>query len=114
MTFDVEAFLPSSVADALTDRRINDPDAPRRAARARRRRAVLAPDGRLNILAADHPARRVTDVQDDPLRMADRRDYLARVLRVLLSDAVDGIMATMDLLDDLLIVHELLDQAGGP
>jgi hypothetical protein len=98
----------------LTELRVSDPELPLRVARERKRREQLAPTGRLNILASDHPARRVTRVGDDPLRMADRHGYLARTLRVLQSDVVDGVLATMDIIEDLLVVHELLSRRGGP
>src|SRR5882724_2213380 len=91
-----------------------DPEYPARIARTRKRRSALSLDGKLNILAADHPARRVTKVGDDPVRMADRHGYLARIVRVLQSDVVDGVMATMDVLEDLLILHHLILEAGGP
>ena len=112
--FDSSSFLPSAAMAALTDARVTDPDFAFRAALARKRRHRLAPAGRLNILAADHPARRVTGVGANPLAMADRRDYLARVLRVLMSEDVDGVMATMDVLEDLLALDGLARDAGGP
>jgi hypothetical protein len=56
----------------------------------------------------------VTKVGAEPLAMADRRDYLARILRVLLSDRVDGVMATMDILEDLLAIDGFLRAAGAP
>ena len=107
-------FLPASALAKITEVRVADPECPARAARTRKRRSTLAPDGRLNILAADHPARRVTGVGDNPLRMADRRGYLARIVRVLQCDTVDGVMATLDVLEDLLILHHLIAEAGGP
>ncbi len=112
--FDPSQFLPGPVLARLTDIRVDDPDRPLRAAARRRRRAKLAPDGRLNVLAADHPARRVTRVQGDRLAMADRHDYLARAVRVLMSEGVDGVTASMDVLEDLLVLHDLLPEAGGP
>ena len=98
----------------ITDLRVRDPRRLEAAAARRRRRDGLTGDGRLNLLAADHPARRVTAVGGDPLAMADRHDYLARVVRILLGGSVDGVMATMDLLEDLLLLGELLREAGGP
>jgi DhnA family fructose-bisphosphate aldolase class Ia len=98
----------------LTQVRIEDPEHALRAAQSRRRRERLAPAGRLNILAADHPARRVTKIGDDPLGMADRRGYLARIIRVLQAQSVDGLMATMDILEELLILDGLLAEAGAP
>jgi DhnA family fructose-bisphosphate aldolase class Ia len=106
--FNSQEFLPLSAMAHLTQIRVSDPDRSLRVAKARRRRPRLTIDGRLCILAADHPARRVTGVGDNPLAMADRHDYLARIVRVLLSDKVDGVMATMDIIEDLLILHERL------
>jgi hypothetical protein len=56
----------------------------------------------------------VTKVGDDALKMADRHGYLARIVRVLQSDLVDGVMASMDILEDLLVLHALFAEAGGP
>lgn len=108
--FDSKQFLPAEVIGRLTDTRVSDPLFSRRAAAKRVRRSVMAPRGRVNILAADHPARRVTKAAGDTLAMADRHDYLARILRVLSSDRVDGVMATMDILEDLLTINELSDR----
>jgi len=113
-SFSPSEFLPRSVLGRITDLRVSDPRRVESAAARRRRRDSLTSDGRLNLLAADHPARRVTAVGSDPLAMADRHDYLARVVRILLGGAVDGVMATMDLLEDLLLLGELLRESGGP
>ena len=109
-----DEFLPASALAKITAVRLADPECAVRVAKTRKRRSALTPDGRLNILAADHPARRVTKVGDDSLRMANRHGYLARIVRVLQSDVVDGVMATMDVLEDLLILHHLILEAGGP
>lgn len=113
-TFLEREFLPPSVLEKINEMRVTDPECPSRAALNRKRRRSLSLDGKLNILAADHPARRVTKVGDNELRMADRHGYLARVVRVLQCDVVDGVMATMDILEDLLIIHHLVLEAGGP
>lgn len=113
-SFDASAFLPERVLAQLNDVRVVDPERPLRVVASRHRRRKLTTDGRLNVLAADHPARRVTRVQDDPLAMANRHDYLARVVRILASETVDGVMSTMDVLEDLLVLHDLLREAGGP
>lgn len=112
--FSSNTYLPDSVIVRLTEKRISDPDYALRVSSGRIRRRSLAPDGKLNILAADHPARNVTKVGSDPIAMADRRDYLARVLRVLGGAHVDGIMATMDILEDLLSIDGFLRDAGAP
>ena len=111
-TFASSAYLPEALFDRLTATRVSDPEYAWRVASSRIRRQQLAPTGKLNLLAADHPARNVTKVGDNPLAMADRRDYLARILRVLACARVDGVMATMDILEDLLCIDGFL-QAGG-
>jgi len=112
--FNDKDFLPAHVIARITETRVSDPECLLQAAKSRKRRGHLTTDGKLNILAADHPARRVTKVGDDPLKMADRHGYFARIVRVLQSDVVDGVMATMDILEDLLIIHHLIIEAGGP
>jgi len=106
-------FLPEAALVKLTETRVQDPEFAWRAARDRVPRTRMAPDGKLNILAADHPARGVTKVGNDPLAMCDRRDYLARILRVLAGGRVDGVMATMDILEDLLSIDGFIRTAGG-
>jgi hypothetical protein len=113
LRFDAKEFLPAGVLAKVTDVRVTDPERSMRAAKNRKRRESLTKDGRLNILAADHPARRVTRVGDDPLRMADRREYMSRILRVMMSESVDGLLAGMDILEDLLIIDDLLKESGG-
>ncbi|HEX8920155.1 MAG TPA: hypothetical protein VF766_01675 [Pyrinomonadaceae bacterium] len=114
MTFNAKDFLPAEILAQLTDIRVTDPEHSLKVARARHRREHLTKDGKLNILAADHPARRVTRVGDNPLRMADRREYMSRILRVMMSDGVDGLLATMDIIEDLLLLHDLMRARGGP
>lgn len=108
MVFDPKKFFPAALMAELTETRVSDPERSLRVAKERRQRERLTVDGKLSILAADHPARRVTRVGENPLRMADRHEYLARITRVMMSDNVDGLLATMDILEDLLIVHDLM------
>jgi hypothetical protein len=107
-------YLPARAVARITDARVADPERVRRVAQGRRRRTHLTRDGRLNLLAADHPGRRVTSIGDAPLRMAHRGELLARVVRTLQSEQLDGVMATTDLLEELLLLHDLVEQAGGP
>jgi hypothetical protein len=114
LTFRAKDFLPVNILSRVTEIRVSEPERSFQVAKERRRRKSLTVNGRLNILAADHPARRVTRVGDNPLRMADRQEYMARILRVMMSEMVDGLLATMDILEDLLTIHDLMRRAGGP
>ena len=111
--YSTDGTLPAAVWSRLMEVRREEPGRSLDLAGNRLRRKALAADGKLNILAADHPARRVTKVGDNPLGMANRRDYIARVARVLASSSVDGIMGTMDVLEDLLILDDLTRSERG-
>ena len=112
--FDPAVFLPEKLYHAITEVRVNNPDLIFSEAARRRRRSRLTNDGKLVILATDHPGRRVTGIPADPLGMGDRHSYLARALRVLLTPGCDGIMGTTDFMEDLLILNGLLRDSGGP
>jgi hypothetical protein len=112
--FKYEDFFPRSAFDQITEVRVARPDVILEAAEERKRRGSLTKDGKLTILAADHPARMVTSFGDEPVRMANRQEYLGRVLRVISSPGVDGVMGTTDVIEDLLIVHHLVKEKGGP
>jgi DhnA family fructose-bisphosphate aldolase class Ia len=113
--FKVEEFFPRGIFDMITDVRINFRDVVKEEAKARKRREHIAGrDGKLTILAADHPARRITKSEDNPLIMGDRLSYLGRLLRVITSPEFDGIMGTPDILEDLFIVNHLVKKGGGP
>jgi DhnA family fructose-bisphosphate aldolase class Ia len=114
MTFTSAHFLPEAVLARITDKRVSNPEFSFRAAQQRVCPEQLAADGRLAILAADHPARGIVKAGSDSLAMANRHDYLARIVRVLAANGVDGVMATMDVLEDLLAIDGLLRERGAP
>jgi DhnA family fructose-bisphosphate aldolase class Ia len=87
--------------------RAEDPGAIERALTTRRRRGLVEGDGRLFIVAADHPARGALQVGSNPLAMADRDELLARLVLALSRPDVDGVLATADILDDLALLGVL-------
>lgn len=110
--FSYQKFFPESVFKMITDIRVSDPGFIKKSAERRERRPQLTADGKLAILAADHPARRVTKSGNDPVLMGNRHGYLGRILRVLASPEFDGVMGTTDIIEDLLIVDQLLVEHG--
>jgi len=92
---------------ALTDIRVHDPEAIRRAADARTKRSLSGEDGRLMIIAADHPARGANGVGDRPLVMGNRISLLERLEAALARPGVDGLLASPDILEDLLLLGAL-------
>ncbi|MFF0447480.1 deoxyribose-phosphate aldolase [Streptomyces sp. NPDC004609] len=81
------------------------------AARRRKRPRLMGASGRLMIIAADHPARGALAVGDRRLAMANRLDLLERLCLALSRPGVDGVLATADVLDDLLLLGALDDKA---
>lgn len=91
----------------LTDIRVRRPDSIGTAWSARQRRDLVGPDGRLLIVAADHPARAALGVRADAMAMANRSDTLERLATALSRPGVDGVLGTPDILDDLLLMGAL-------
>ncbi|RDG36765.1 Cgl0159 family (beta/alpha)8-fold protein [Streptomyces corynorhini] len=94
--------------------RTHHPEAVAEAAARRVRRPLLrstgGSTGRLMIIAADHPARGALAVGNSPLAMANRHDLLERLCLALSRPGVDGVLATADILDDLLLLGALEDR----
>lgn len=91
----------------LTAIRLEDPAAIRRAATARQRHPGVRYGHQNFIVAADHPARGALAVGPDPVAMADRRSLLDRLQIALANPAVDGVLASPDVMDDLLLLGAL-------
>jgi len=98
-----------SVAE-LTEVRARTPQAVALAAAARARRPLLRADGRLLVVAADHPARGALGVRDRGDAMASRTDLLERLCTALDRPGVDGVLGTPDILEDLLLLGRLDDK----
>jgi len=105
--------LPPDWCQQLTEVRVTQPAKIFELAQTRRKRRCLTDDGMLTIVAADHPARRITAAADDPFAMACRKDYLYRIASCLAADALDGVMATMDILEELLLLSYICTKNGG-
>ncbi|NAZ85492.1 Cgl0159 family (beta/alpha)8-fold protein [Kineococcus indalonis] len=89
----IRAFEPERIGQVLRARR--------------RRERVLPADGRLMVVAADHPARGANGVGDRPMAMASRTELLDR-LRVALADpGVDGLLGSADIVEDLALLGAL-------
>ncbi len=95
-----------TIAD-LTEIRVREPERIGAAWRSRSRRDLVGPDGRLLLVAADHPARGALGVRSEPQAMASRSDLLERLATAVSRPGVDGVLGTPDVLDDLLLLGAL-------
>ena len=93
--------------DRITALRVTNPAAVRAALRDRVRPAGLPADGRMMLIAADHPARGALSVGSDPSAMADRASLLGRIVTALAQPGVDGILGQPDILEDLAVLGAL-------
>lgn len=95
---------------AITELRARNPGAIDRAWRHRTTRPTVRGNGRLMIVAADHPARGAVAVGSRPTAMNSRTDLLDRLRAALADPGVDGVLATADILDDLVLLGALEDK----
>lgn len=94
----------------VTELRATSPQAVAAAWAARAPRPTVRGDGKLMIVAADHPARGALAVRGNPMAMANRVDLLDRLRAALARPGVDGVLATGDILEDLLLLGALDDK----
>lgn len=90
--------------------RAEDPSLIGEALRTRRRRPLLGGDGRLFIIAADHPARGSLGVGSRGLAMGSRVALLERLAAALERPGVDGVLGTPDIIEDLALLGVLDDK----
>ena len=90
----------------LINSRLEDPNSAAKALKKRTRRKLIT-DGRLFIVAADHTARGMLGVGDEPFAMADRRRLLDALLVALANPQVDGVLGSSDVIDELALLGAL-------
>src|SRR5687768_4654782 len=92
----------------LVETRVRRPEAIAEAATRRTRPKSLTGDnGKIMMIAADHPARGALRAGDRPMAMADRADLLDRITLALSRPGVNGVLGTPDILEDLLLLGAL-------
>lgn len=99
--------IPAADIERITNLRVTNPAAVRAALRDRTRPAGLPADGKMMLIAADHPARGAISVGSDPSAMADRASLLGRIVTALAQPGVDGILGQPDILEDLAVLGAL-------
>lgn len=110
MTYSIGRAISPAQFDLLRTVRATDPDRIRAAHAHRVRRELIRGDGRLFIVAADHPARGALGIGTDPMAMANRYDLLDRLATALSRPGVDGVLGTPDIIDDLAVLGLLDDK----
>jgi hypothetical protein len=100
--------MRDSALKHLLDVRVNRPEAIAEAAANRLPAgSLLGEHGRLMVIAADHPARGALRAASRPLAMASRAELLDRLCLALSRPGVNGLLATPDIVEDLLLLGAL-------
>ncbi|MBW4078708.1 MAG: hypothetical protein HIU84_09430 [Acidobacteria bacterium] len=94
----------------LSETRFARPEAVAEAADKRIKRASLSQSRQLLIVAADHTARGMIGVGDEPMAMENRYDLLDRLCIALANPRVDGVLGTPDIIEDLMLLGALDDK----
>ena len=111
MKFNYREFLDDEVFKRLNEIKAFAPETVE--AEAAMRKKPGYPHDRLVFAAADHNARMINEYRGNPIGLSNRREYLSRLVRMLLSSQVDGIEATPDIIEDLLIINKIRRETGG-
>jgi hypothetical protein len=106
----VDTPTPALAVADLTEVRVREPERILQMWQSRHRRPIAGPDGRLLVVAADHPARGALGVRSHSTAMASRTDLLERLVTALSRPGVDGVLGTPEILDDLLLLGALDDK----
>lgn len=96
--------------ESIKDIRAENPAAIAEALASRQKRDLIRGDGRLLIIAADHPARGAIAVGSNPTAMGSRRELLERFAEALSRPGVDGVLGTPEVIDDLALMGLLDDK----
>jgi len=106
---------------SLRESRARLPELVRNRFISRHRRSVSGHSGRLLLVDVAGPATGVVGTQADPRSLHDRAELLWRLVLALRVPGVDGVIATADVLEDLLLLEVLDDRLaigsvtpGGP
>jgi sugar phosphate isomerase/epimerase/DhnA family fructose-bisphosphate aldolase class Ia len=103
------AYFTEDIVEEISRLRIEQPELIKEELTKRKRRKTIAPTGYLTVLAADHPARYIVN----PREMGSRLDYAGRIVRCLAETEIDGLMATADVIEDIVLASYILKKRTG-
>ncbi|MGI6090545.1 MAG: Cgl0159 family (beta/alpha)8-fold protein [Saccharofermentanales bacterium] len=109
--FDYNNFLNTDTFLKISEMKTLYPERIQSEADARPRFSINK--NKLIIVAADHNARMICGYRNNPIRLANRQEYLSRLIRVLLSPLVTGVESTPDIIEDLFAINILLKAEYG-
>ena len=100
------AYFTEEIFEEIARLRVEHPELIKKELMERKRRKSLTNDGLLTVLAADHPARYLMS----PPEMGNRLDYAGRIVRCMIESDLDGLMATADVIEDIILTNYIYKQ----
>jgi hypothetical protein len=100
----------TGLVERISEIRATRPQAIAEALGRRRRRSLLNENGLMFLVAADHTARGVLKAGANRMAMSDRGELLRRLIIALGRPGVDGLLATPDIVEDLVLLGALDDK----
>lgn len=110
MEFQYEQFLSEDIFRKINEIKAFHPELIEKEAYMREKPGF--PNDKLVFAAADHNARMINEYKGNPIGLSNRREYLTRLVRMLQSSKVDGVEATPDIIEDLLLVNRIRRAEG--
>ena len=98
---------PTPLTDRIVDIRARAPERIAQTLADRPRGTLPEGDGKLMIIACDHPARGALAAGGAPMAMASREDVLSRCVTALDRPGVNGFLGTADMIEDLALLGAL-------
>lgn len=95
------------LTDRIVEIRTHTPERIAQVLAARPRGTLPTGEGKLMIIACDHPARGAMAAGTRPFAMASREDVLARCITALSRPGVNGFLGTADMIEDLALLGAL-------
>lgn len=110
MKFNYLEFLTDDVFEKLNEIKTFHPEIIESEAMLREKPGY--PHEKVVFAAADHNARMINEYKGNPIGLSNRREYLTRLVRMLHCDDVDGVEATPNIIEDLMIINKIKRDAG--
>lgn len=102
--------LPIEIYNQLCKLKVENPELVFKKAKIRKKSESFGNQNKVLIVAADHNGRMITAYNGDEIKLGNRYEYLARICRLLSGNVIDGIEATPDIIEDLILLDYLFKE----
>lgn len=105
LEFNYNTFLPREIYNEINYIRTYEPQII--ISETNKRKKPIKFSEKIVLAAADHNARMINEYKGNKIGLSNRHEYLSRLVRMLFSSELDGVEASPDILEDLIIINYL-------